>query len=203
MSDDMTHGERNSRDPMAVVPELITRLSSHDGMTRQHARQALVALGEPAVEPLLALLVDPRDQVRWEAAKALVDLASPRAAGSLAGALGDANAGVQWLAAEGLIALREAALRPLLKLLSKETTANGLLHGAHHVLHVLTEGPHRELVQPVLRALEGPAPGAETPVAAYEALLKLDQAEEQRVPRASALENREAGELNTSEEKGE
>jgi HEAT repeat protein len=51
-----------------------------DGVVRREARLALVFIGKPAVDPLIPLLQDPDDDVRWEAAKALLRfLASPAA----------------------------------------------------------------------------------------------------------------------------
>jgi HEAT repeat protein len=167
------HAQR-TRDHSTTILELITQLSDPSGVTRQHARQALVAIGPRAVEPLMLALRDPRDQVRWEAAKALTNLTSRRAAASLVHALEDENGDVRWLAAEGLVALQEGALRPLLKALSAAADGDELREGAHHVLHELARRGLADLVNPVLRALESPAPAEETPVVAYEALLKLE-----------------------------
>jgi hypothetical protein len=157
-----------------AILELIRQLGDPSGVTRQRARQALVAIGPRAVEPLMLALRDPRDQVRWEAAKALTNLTSRRAAASLVHALEDKNGDVRWLAAEGLIALRAGALRPLLKALSAEADGDELREGAHHVLHELASRGFADVVNAVLRALESPAPAEETPVVAYEALLKLE-----------------------------
>jgi hypothetical protein len=174
MNDDAINHARRTRDRSTAILELVTQLGNPSGVTRQRARQALVAIGPGAVEPLIAALSDPRDQVRWEAAKALTNLSSRRAAASLVNALEDENGDVRWLAAEGLVALREGALRPLLKALSAEADGDELREGAHHVLHELSSRGFADVVNPVLRALESPAPAETTPVVAYEALLKLE-----------------------------
>jgi HEAT repeat protein len=47
-------------------------LGNKGGTIRQNAREALVALGKPAVSSLIQALQNSRlDQVRWEAAEAL------------------------------------------------------------------------------------------------------------------------------------
>ena len=61
------------------VDVLVTQLADEDGRVRQHARIALVNLGEPAVEPLIGALGDVRPTVHWEAIKALSQIGSPRA----------------------------------------------------------------------------------------------------------------------------
>jgi HEAT repeat protein len=175
MNDHAIQYAQGTPDRSRTIVELVTQLGDPSGVTRQRARQALVAIGPRAVEPLMVALRDPRDQVRWEAAKALTNLTSRRAAASLVHALQDENGDVRWLAAEGLIALQEGALRPLLKALSAELDGDELREGAHHVFHELARRGFADVVNPVLRALESPAPAEETPVVAYEALLKLEQ----------------------------
>ena len=62
------------------IGSLIAALASPDRVTRQTARETLVAVGHPAVGPLIALLDDRHDHVRWEAAKSLADIGDPAAA---------------------------------------------------------------------------------------------------------------------------
>lgn len=175
MNDYAINHAQATREQSSSILELIAQLGDPSGVIRQRVRQALVAIGPRAVEPLMTALRDPRDQVRWEAAKALTNLTSRRAAASLVNALEDKNGDVRWLAAEGLVALREGALRPLLKALSEQADGDELRDGAHHVLHELANRGFRDVVNPVLRALESPAPAETTPVVAYEALLKLER----------------------------
>ncbi len=50
------------------------------------------------------------------------------------------NLGIRWLAAEGLIGLGEAGLRPLLEALVHHSDSAWLREGAHHVLKALAAG---------------------------------------------------------------
>ena len=96
------------------IPELIAALASPSPVARRKAREALVALGKPAVPSLIQLLSHRKPHVRWEAAKALGGIADPIAAFALVNALKDRDGDVRWLAAEGLAALGRDALHPLL-----------------------------------------------------------------------------------------
>jgi HEAT repeat protein len=130
----------------ADIGSLVAALASSDRVTRQNAREALVALGHPAVGPLIALLDDRNDHVRWEAAKSLSEIGDPAAAEALVRTLEDREAGVRWLAAEGLIRMRKASLPPLwpevrailYRALIELPDSQWLREGAHDVLH---DGP--------------------------------------------------------------
>ena len=67
----------------AAISAWIEALESDDRREREAARIALVEEGSAAVPPLIRCLGDERVRVRWEAAKALVDLADPAAAPKL------------------------------------------------------------------------------------------------------------------------
>jgi HEAT repeat protein len=61
------------------LESLMDLLENKDGMVRQKAREALVALGKPAVSSLVKALQNYKtNQVRWEAAKALGELNDAR-----------------------------------------------------------------------------------------------------------------------------
>jgi HEAT repeat protein len=143
------------------IKSLIDSLCSRDGAVRHKARETLTIIGKEAVRQLIPLLKDPEDDVRWEAAKALADIADARAASALAATLEDRNFGVRWLAAEGLIAIGRDALVPLLKALIKRSDSVWLREGAHHVLHDLSKKGLKGLLTPVLAALEGVDPEIE------------------------------------------
>ena len=81
-----------------TVDELLEQLHTHDWEQREHARWQLVTLERTAVFPLMDALDDPDWHVRWEAAKALHDIADPRAAPALVRALRDRRFDVRWLA---------------------------------------------------------------------------------------------------------
>lgn len=155
--------------------ELVARLSSRDGVTRMRARRALVGLGPSATEELTAVLADPRVQVRWEATKALSEIADPATADALVKMLRDEDFGVRWLAAEGLARLGRDGLVPLLEVLSRQLVSERFRAGAHHVIHAQLEGSDGEIVRPVLDALGGFTPRESAPVAARRALAALER----------------------------
>jgi hypothetical protein len=150
---------------------VLTKLTDKDGLVRKPAREALVEIGSPAVPGLINLLKDKRTQVRWEAAKALSEIAAPQAAPALVEALEDNDPGIRWLAAEGLIRLEQAGLRPLLEVLVERSGSIRLREGADHVLKVLARNEKLPAqIAPVLEALHSHAPGAEAARAAKRVL---------------------------------
>ncbi|NOZ28803.1 MAG: HEAT repeat domain-containing protein [Chloroflexi bacterium] len=167
--------ERLSQEGKKDVHTLIRTLADDDGWAREEAREALVALGKPAVAPLIAALSAPNDHMRWEATKALKEIADPTAASALVKALEDENGGTRWLAAEGLIAIGLAGLPPLLQTLAEHPQSAWLRDGTHHVLHALSEMGYRDEVAPVLKALESIDPTTEIPEAVDTVLRRLAQ----------------------------
>jgi len=164
-----------SAETLSKIKHLNADLRSNDGTVRREARQALVFIGKPAVDLLIPLLKDPDDDVRWEVVKALAEIADPRAASDLVDLLMDHNFGVRWLAAEALIPIGEDALKPLLEKLTEHPESSWLRRGSLHVLHHLAkEVPDlREVMSPVINALEGFEPEIGCLGAAYTALDKL------------------------------
>jgi HEAT repeat protein len=163
----------------ASVDSLIATLSSPDGLTRQKARIDLVRMGEPAVDALAAVLQSAPGAAHWEAAKALGQIASPRAAPALVDALEDDQFSVRWLAAEALVALGGQGLVPLLRALAGRPTSGLLREGAHHVLHDLIAKryllePLEVAVKPVLATLDGSEPAVTVPLAAERALALIE-----------------------------
>jgi HEAT repeat protein len=171
----------------ATIGSLIDGLASKDGLVRESARVSLVAVGRPAVGPLVKSLAVRNRQVRWEAAKALSQIADPAAAPALVRALEDDEFSVRWLAAKGLIALRSKGLPPLLRALTKRSDSASLLQGSHHVLHdvMRRRGVPKEVVQPLLAAMEDAQPSLEVPLAARAALDALARAGGRRGGRKS------------------
>lgn len=84
------------------VPSLVAALADEPVLARQAARERLTEIGPPAVPALVGALKHRHAVVRWEAAKALQDIADPSAAPALVVALDNDDAGVRWLAAEAL-----------------------------------------------------------------------------------------------------
>lgn len=149
---------------------LIADLAIHDGLRRQEAREELVRRRHSAVNDLIEALRSPIEQARWEAAKALSTIADPVATEALADALLDPNADIRWIAAEGLIAIDEPAVWAVLKRLTRHADSVAFREAAHHVLHAHCDDELREVLAPVLVALDGSSPESAAPVAAYRVL---------------------------------
>ncbi len=155
------------------IDPFIDALHSKDGEERRQARLSLVYLGPEAVDPLMELLHDPDHEVRWEAAKALGEIADPRSAQALVEILEDAEFDLRWLAAEGLIALGKAGLEPLLETLLKKAESVYLREGAHHVMYDLAHKGFRDQLAPLMAALDGADPEIEIHEPARKALQEL------------------------------
>ena len=119
------------------IDALIEVLKSKDGIARQNARIALVKIGEPALDALIAAFDIKKDPLHWEVAKALSQIGTAKAAQTLVDALEDKEFSVRWIAAEGLINIGEDGLIPLLEALRKRTDSIWLREGSHHVIHDL------------------------------------------------------------------
>jgi HEAT repeat protein len=164
---------RGDHHSIADTPALIAELGSQDGVVRERARAALVALGKPSVAPLVKALSDQDEQVRWEAANALGCLCDRSAAAALVAALGDERPGVRWLAAEALIALRFDALDPMLKALLAPGNAASLGAASRRVLHVLAKKRGGQWLTPLVAAFDSYEPEIAVPLAAFRALEQL------------------------------
>jgi HEAT repeat protein len=159
-----------------TVKSLITALESKDGVVRVKARRQLVAYKARAVAPLIKTLSNENDWVRWEAAKALSQIANPASIQALLEALADKRFEVRWLAAEGLIRIGRKVVVPFLETLVEHSDSYWLREGIHHVLHDMNRGRLTKVLRPVLAALEGSEPSLEAPLAARGALYVLKQA---------------------------
>ncbi len=94
-------GLRQQPDTRAVAA-LIDLLDSSDSLIAGLAADALIAVQEPAVEPLLSILADGQPRARLLAAKALALIGDPRAISALFYALDDDSALLEYWASEGL-----------------------------------------------------------------------------------------------------
>ncbi len=166
--------EVDSRDGSRPIRDLVTDLGNADRETREKARRTLVEIGAPAVDALSTALSSGNAQVRWEAAKALQQIADPAIAPALIMALEDEDEGVRWIAAEGLSTLDKAGVVPLLKVLTTRADSAWLRNGAHHVLSRITDASLLETTAPVRAALKDVVPDVEVPVAAHNALVALE-----------------------------
>jgi len=158
------------------LESLMDKLASKDGVVRQKAREALVALGKPAVSPLLQALQNSRlDEVRWEAVKALEGISDTGAMPALVKALEDSNSDVAWVAADALKTYKKAAWPPLLQALIKSKSDSvALRKGAHHVLVEQKEDGFNDLLATLLKALESSSAPESSAVAANEILKRMN-----------------------------
>lgn len=170
-----------------TVDGLIQQLEARDGVTRERARQALASMGNKAVEPLLAVLTHKKSSVRYEAAMCLREIGDRRAIRGLVEALGDSSFEVRWVAAEALIDLGRAAVPAVLHALLHHADSTWFRNGSHHVLshfagldlHSAYHVEHhpawvdydlREVLRPVMQALDDSGVASRAPVAAMRAM---------------------------------
>jgi HEAT repeat protein len=142
----------------SLICSSVAALTNADSLVREEARQQLVAEGCPAVPGLLQALSHPAPQVRWEAAKALSEIAEPASAPALVTALEDKDQGVRWLAAEALVRIGRGGLRCLLEALRGGRQSSCLRAGAYHVVHDLLVQRRLAFLRPVDQALENDTP---------------------------------------------
>jgi HEAT repeat protein len=162
-----TGSNMNKELEKAGIDELVANLASKDGFLRIKSRHALIARGEPAIEPLVDAMSSKNEYVRWEATKAIGQIAAKMvsrestrkeyqdAVQKLVEALEDKNFDVRWLAAEGLTSIGEGAVRPILNALVERSDSLILREGAHHVFHdLLAKGILSDKLVQVTMALE-------------------------------------------------
>lgn len=170
------------------IETLINTLSTRKDKLREGARHTLVAMGKPAIPSLIKALKNKKASVRWEAAKALEEIADPETAPMLVTALENDDFDVRWLAAEGLIKMNIKGLKPLLEALELRGDSVSLREGAHHVFHDLAKGELRKYLVPVLASLEALEPGEEVPwVAHHEMAVEVPTAARQALERLEEL----------------
>ncbi len=162
------------------IAEHMEVLRHKDGSRRRRARQALVEIGRPSVPALIEYLRVPDVQMRWEAAKALSDIADPGSAPALVQALDDDAFEIRWLASEGLVAIGKPGLRPLLHALALHVDSPWLREGAHHVLYELERRQPTAAKARLLRAFGNPAGDTEITAAARALLREMREPWEAR-----------------------
>ncbi len=153
----------------------IRELASRDVLIVQQARESLTGCGRPAVPALLRALNDEDDQIRWEAARVLGEIGDPATAPALVKTLTDQNFVVRWIASEAIDALGHTGVVPLLNALETQPDSLWLRRGAHRILRVQARGKLGEILDPVMKALEGMEPVLEVPIACVNALHALTQ----------------------------
>jgi hypothetical protein len=156
----------------ASVDDLIRQLSSPSAVVRERAREALVALGHTALTELMVTLESANEHARWEACKALAEIADPASIRALIRALESEHQDVRWVAAEGLVNIGSESVEPLLIALIDRAFGHTILAGGHHVLHACTRRTPEPVFEALLAAMRGPQPGVHVPPAAEVVLMK-------------------------------
>ena len=159
------------------IKSLIEKLSKEDGMVRESARRSLVDIGGPAAAFLVEALPASAKELRWEIMMTLADIGDPMTAGTLVKALEDKVFDIRWLAAEGLIKVGREGITPLLQALIERSDSPWLRQGAHHVLHDTADPELKQLLKPVMEALEHAEAAVETPGKAKAALEAFNESE--------------------------
>jgi HEAT repeat protein len=145
-------------------------LGARSGTAREHAREHLVEMGSAATGLLESLLQEAPQQVRWESALALKEIADPASVPALIDALEDADKDVRWIAAEALAVIGEPSVRPLLEAVLLRGDSLEIREGAHHVFSQIEDEALKRVVGPVFHAIGKSLPPEIVIVAAGEAL---------------------------------
>ena len=168
-----------------LVSDLITKLDNNDGSVREKARSVLIDIGKEAVPGLIKALTSKHEQLRWEAAKALVGIADPDSISALIKSLQDQSFDIRWLAAEALIAIGKETIEPLLRAVIDQTNESFINEGAHHIITYLLptlsqSAELKEILKPVKDALDSSTSRAAGTAAAVVALDQLKQIKEKQ-----------------------
>ncbi len=150
-------GHKNERaaDSTGDAARLMAELADPDITPRRRAREALVRMGEESLPALHEGLARGSFLVRWEVAKALMEMKSPRSIPALIGALEDEEQDVRWLAAVALAEIGRESLAPLFEAVLDNLSSLFLRQGVHHVLTIYRDP---ELRAPLLRLREALGP---------------------------------------------
>jgi HEAT repeat protein len=158
------------------LQKLLNELGDKSDIKRKNARKALVAKGKKSIDFLIELLSHPKHIYRWEAVKALEEIADPDTVSILIQTMEDDKSDVRWIAAKALVNIGKPAIKPLLKTLIDKSDCVFVLEGAHHVFYDLHEKgmlPADFPSHKLLSALKNPEWVDSVKPLAYEILDKL------------------------------
>ena len=149
---------------------LVEALACDDEGLHWEASRALGELGEKAFPALLDALKSSKPHVRWHAIRALGGINDRQAVAGVAEALGDTDYTVRWAAADALAGIGLPAVTPILERLLRYAPMDDTYQAAHHALHRIGSPEAQRELQPLLKALRGPAAPVEAPRVAYRLL---------------------------------
>ena len=121
------------------LQKLLDELGDQNDIKRKNARKTLVAKGKESIDFLIELLAHPKHIYRWEAVKALEEIADPDTVSVLIQTMEDDKSDVRWIAAKALINIGKPAVKPLLRNLIEKSDRVFVLEGTHHVFYELHE----------------------------------------------------------------
>ena len=170
----MTNSSENQNDSVdAQIQALVSKLDCDQITECQTARMKLVSIGKPAVPALVNTLRLEKGQARWEAAKALSQIADSSSLKALLDSLEDQDFEIRYLASEGLIAIGRPALKPVLEGLIMRSGSSWYRNGAHHFLHFVAGKGLFIQLKPVLLALDNSESDFDVALASEKALENL------------------------------
>ncbi|MDD4740197.1 MAG: HEAT repeat domain-containing protein [Bacteroidales bacterium] len=120
--------------PEEVLQQLYELTDVDDYDLHLKARRRFADGGEAVLPVMHKLLHSKQRVIRKQAAKVLELIAHPSSIDELLAMLEDDVSGIRWIAAEALIKIGRASLRPLLKTLARRADSYNFRLGAHHVL---------------------------------------------------------------------
>jgi len=153
---------------------LAEALACDDETVHWEASRALGELGSKSLPALLEALKSLKPHVRWHAVRALGNLNHPQSAAGLAETLADTDYSVRWAAADALINIGVVAVPKILERLSRYSPMDDTCQAAYHALHRIGSAETQKQLQPLLKALRGPAAPVEAPMVAYRLLQAWD-----------------------------
>lgn len=156
-----------------ILSKLIPQLDDKKGVIRHSAREKIVSLGTVAVEYLAELLENPKKIIRWEAVKALAEIADPASAPLFILALEDKDEDIRWIAAVGLIILGPISIKPIFESLIQKPDSLFLRKGAHHVLNTFSKKGIGPDAKSLIKALESTEANLLVPVEVEKVLSRL------------------------------
>jgi HEAT repeat protein len=124
-----------------------------DPHVREAAFDAIVDLGEPALDVLADLTGDDEPERRWLAYEAIRRIHSAAAIAALLAGLHDEEFGIRWLASDGLIELGEPAYVPLLQAIVHEEPDLRFHQAAGRVVRRIALPEHEQAVDALAASL--------------------------------------------------
>jgi len=138
------------KDPRAIDTMVATIVASSDTGKIFSAKDCLLLIGNPALEPLMKALDNKDDEARIRVIAALSEFRSPRTVGTLLSALDDRNPDVRRIALQILRDIGDARCVPPAMRMFKEDVDENVRHKAGEILGKFRPAGSLELLQEAL-----------------------------------------------------